>query len=105
MVVQTKGAEEWKVAVLDVILSIHQMQGTAQTVRATTCFCQHPFVLLDVLLPILYFMTRYSIIDLVGSGGMGAVYKAVDLQSNNRIVAIKEMSMGRLTPEKPKSGM
>jgi eukaryotic-like serine/threonine-protein kinase len=42
---------------------------------------------------------RYRIIQLLDIGGMGAVYKAADLQSDNRIVAIKEMSKARLTPQ------
>ncbi len=35
---------------------------------------------------------RYLIIKLVGRGGMGAVYKALDKRQQNRVVAIKEMS-------------
>ncbi|KAF1084160.1 Serine/threonine-protein kinase F [Sporotomaculum syntrophicum] len=37
---------------------------------------------------------RYLIIKLVGRGGMGAVYKALDRRLQNRVVAIKEMSTG-----------
>ncbi len=35
---------------------------------------------------------RYRILQQVGKGGFGAVYKAADLQFGNRQVAIKEMS-------------
>jgi len=34
---------------------------------------------------------RYEIIDLVGQGGMGAVYKADDLRLRGRICAVKEI--------------
>src|SRR5436853_6884683 len=36
---------------------------------------------------------RYTIIEMVGEGGMGSVYKATDSQSNNRLVAIKELHL------------
>jgi WD40 repeat protein len=42
---------------------------------------------------------RYRIISPVGKGGFGAVYKAADLQFGNRLVAIKEMSQGSLSPQ------
>jgi len=39
---------------------------------------------------------RYLIVGHAGRGGMSAVYQAVDTQSGNRHVAIKEMSQGHL---------
>src|SRR5436190_22170937 len=35
---------------------------------------------------------RYRVIDQVGKGGFGAVYKAADTQFGDRLVAIKEMA-------------
>ena len=36
---------------------------------------------------------RYIIIEIVGQGGMGSVYKAIDTRVNSRVVAIKEMCL------------
>jgi serine/threonine protein kinase len=41
---------------------------------------------------------RYRIMNLVGKGGFGAVYKAADVQLGDRIVAVKEMSQSTLKP-------
>ena len=42
---------------------------------------------------------RYRIIDLIGQGGMGAVYKAEDTRFHNRLVAVKEMSQSHLSQQ------
>src|SRR5579885_1846405 len=41
---------------------------------------------------------RYRLVSRIGQGGMGAVYKAIDTNFNDRPVAIKEMSSVCLSP-------
>ena len=45
------------------------------------------------------FRNRFSIIRKVGAGGFGSVYKATDIQSGDRLVAIKEVSLLGLHPQ------
>src|ERR1700680_50747 len=48
------------------------------------------------LFPHTLFMDRYYVIEEVGSGGFGSVYKAKDTQNGDRLVAIKEVSLSGL---------
>ncbi len=45
------------------------------------------------LFPGMLFMDRYYIVEEVGAGGFGSVYKAQDTQNEKRLVAIKEVSL------------
>src|SRR5260370_38920879 len=39
------------------------------------------------------FRNRYFIMDQVGAGGFGSVYKARDIQNGDRLVAVREVSL------------
>src|SRR5258706_2370518 len=45
------------------------------------------------------FRNRYFIVSKVGAGGFGSVYKARDIQSGERLVAIKQVSLLGLHPQ------
>lgn len=45
----------------------------------------------DLLTPDTILWSRYRIVDLVGQGGMGAIYKAEDLRLEGRLCAVKEV--------------
>ena len=51
------------------------------------------------LSPHTLFRKRYLIISKVGTGGFGSVYKATDIQSGDRLVAIKEVNLLGLHPQ------
>src|SRR5437764_5116352 len=59
---------------------------------------QQPFSPGEILLHTL-FRNRYFIVRKVGAGGFGSVYKARDIQSGDRLVAIKEVSLQGLHPQ------
>ncbi|MDW8298406.1 MAG: serine/threonine-protein kinase [Anaerolineae bacterium] len=48
---------------------------------------------------VIHFSDRYREGRLVGSGGMGSVYKAVDIHLNNRPVAVKVLTIDSSKPE------
>src|SRR6266567_4719042 len=71
--------------------------GAANQKQATHCFaCEEP---LHTPAKETLLKQRYRIIGLAGQGGFGAVYKAVDTQSGNRLVAIKAINLSILTAQ------
>ena len=70
----------------------------------TSRFCQNcgallPFVHTTGALPEQTLLAnRYQLVNRIGQGGMGAVYKALDTSFSDRPVALKEMSSAGLSP-------
>ncbi len=45
-------------------------------------------------------LSRYRLLTQVGVGGFGVVYKAIDTQHNDQVVAIKQINLRGLSPQK-----
>jgi Tol biopolymer transport system component len=71
--------------------------GAANQEQAVQCFvCS---VLLHAPVQEVLLKQRYRVLDLVGQGGFGAVYKAEDTQFGNRLVAVKTINLSMLTAQ------
>src|SRR5713226_36149 len=52
---------------------------------------------IEILVPHTLFHDRYDILNIIGEGGYGSVYKARDTLHHNRPVAIKELRLNGLS--------
>jgi eukaryotic-like serine/threonine-protein kinase len=74
--------------------------GTLNSPGSALCeSCHHPLPLAAYLVAGALFQDRYLIIDKLGTGGFGSVYKASDIQRANELVALKEVCLSGLSTE------
>ena len=76
--------------------------GAANDSLNTQCFaCAQPHIedATEISSPDML-LGRYRLLTQVGVGGFGVVYKAIDSQHNDQIVAIKQINLRGLSPQK-----
>lgn len=75
--------------------------GAANAPDHDLCFaCQQPLALhVSANMQTSLLHNRYQMLTQVGTGGFGAVYKALDTRDRNRLVAIKQINLRGLTPQ------
>src|SRR5947207_5945286 len=72
--------------------------GAANPVGSRACFaCQYALDTLEEHEQDILLMERYRVLSQVGTGGFGAVYKAVDTSLADKIVAIKQINLQGLS--------
>lgn len=78
-----------------------QACGAANPPDQSTCFAcaQSLTSLSDEIAPTQLVHQRYRMLTQVGTGGFGAVYKALDTQDQQRVVAIKQINLHGLTAQ------
>src|SRR5581483_1275983 len=61
--------------------------------------CHRPLLLSAYLTSQVPFQDRYHLIEKLGTGGFGSVYKASDARRSHALVALKEVCLNGLTPQ------
>src|SRR5579883_1782049 len=74
--------------------------GAANRSEQDRCFaCHQPLDTADEADQSPLLRERYRLLVQIGSGGFGAVYKALDTEANETLIAIKQINLKKLTPQ------
>lgn len=74
--------------------------GAVNSSEQELCFaCHQPLDAADEADQSPVLLGRYRLIAQIGSGGFGAVYKALDTEANEALIAIKQINLKKLSPQ------